>query len=123
MLKRLSAISSLFLVFAISGCGLFDDYELAFQPELKGVMGEIKVEIREKGKTDKIADDAEGHNLKVTLSLKCGDEDAEEKTKAAEKGIATFTVSDITDAKDKECEAEASADDAKSAEGKFKTAA
>ena len=123
MLMRLSAISSLLLAFAISSCGWFDDYELAFNPKLSDGMPKITVEVREKGKTDKVADDAAGHDLKITLSLKCGEDDAKEKTKDATKGRAEFTVTAITDAKSKDCEVEATADDAKSAEGKFKTAA
>ena len=116
MLMRLSAISSLLLAFAISGCGWFADYELAFV-ELKDNFTTVKVEVRKKGETKKVEDDADGHDLEITLSAKCGDADAKDlPKKAAEKGEATFDLKDFPGEKGDSCELEATADDAKSVE-------
>ena len=120
MLMRLSAVSSLFLAFAISGCGLFDDYELAFKkPPEKGDKS-FTVLIKEKGKSDTLKD-GDGSKLKVTISVKCGDADAVENSGNAEAGEVTIAIKEdaLPGKKGDKCTVEATADDAKSAEAEF----
>ena len=113
MLKRLIAVSSLFLVFAISGCGLFADYELAFKKDPADTDKTVEVEVRKKGESKKVEDDADGHDLEVTLSVECGD-DSKDIPEKAVKGTATFDTKDFPGSANDSCTVKAKADDAKS---------
>ena len=118
MLMRLSAISSLLLAFAISGCGWFADYELKIK-EIKDGATEVQVEVRKKGESDLLTE-GDGAELEVTISVECGGSDAKEFKEKTEKGKGIATIAIPTDqlpgkAKD-ECTVKATADDAKSSE-------
>ena len=122
MLKRLSAISSLFLVFAISGCGLFADYELKIKEIPKDTTDgyTVEVEVKKKGETD-LLKEGDGAELKVTISVKCGDADAEEFSENTTRGegIAKIKMTKLPGKAKDECTVKATADDAKSHEVTF----
>ena len=123
MLTRISAISSLLLAFAISGCGWFADYELKIvDTTLKDATEatKAKVEIRKKGESD-LLEEGTGHDLAITLSVECGEADPKEyKDKKADKGFVEITLEGLPGEKGNDCTAEATADDAKSHEVTFK---
>ena len=117
MLMRLSAISSLLLAFAISGCGWFADYELKIK-EIKEGATKVEVEVRKKGESDLLTE-GDGAELKVTISVECGDADAKEYsgTTTKGKGVATIDISkDLPGKAGDKCTVKATADDAKSSE-------
>ena len=117
MLMRLSAISSLFLVFAISGCGLFADYELKIR-NIADSATTVEVEVRKKGETD-LLKEGDGAKLKVTISVECGDADAKEYSDETKEGtgVATIDISEnLPGKKGDKCTVKATADDAKSSE-------